>query len=140
MKGDAEAALRAMQQESFEVYGLLGQVMAHHALGRKPESDATLVNMIEKYERDWPYDIAYLLAYRGEADRAFAWLDKAVEYNDPGLYGIATEPLFASLHADPRWLPFFGKTRQVARSVGGNRVPGDAAGVDGSRVLPFSGK
>ena len=95
-----------MQQESFEVYRLLGQVMAHHALGRKTESDVVLKKMIEKYEQDWPYDIAYLFAYRGEVGRAFAWLDKAVEYNDPGLYGIATEPLFSNLHADPRWLPF----------------------------------
>jgi serine/threonine protein kinase/TolB-like protein/cytochrome c-type biogenesis protein CcmH/NrfG len=104
LKGDAEAALAAMQKESFEVYRLLGQVMAHHALGLKAESDAALAKMIEKYEQDWPYDIAYLLAYRGEVDRAFAWLHKAVEYNDPGLYGITTELLFANLHADPRWL------------------------------------
>ena len=50
-----------------------------------------------------------MLAFRGEADRAFEWLDKAVAYHDPGLAEIAVEPLFANLHEDPRWLPFLRK-------------------------------
>ncbi len=47
-----------------------------------------------------------MLAFRGEADRAFEWLDKAVEYNDPGLSEIAASTEFANIHDDPRWLPF----------------------------------
>ena len=50
-----------------------------------------------------------MLAYRGDADRAFEWLDKAVAYHDPGLFRIAVEPLFANVHEDPRWLPFLRK-------------------------------
>ena len=49
------------------------------------------------------------LAYRGEADKAFAWLDKAVEYGDPGLAEIVTDNLFDKIHDDPRWLPFLRK-------------------------------
>ena len=45
-------------------------------------------------------------AGRGEADRAFEWLDKAVLYNDPGLSDVAVTLEFANIHADPRWLPF----------------------------------
>ncbi len=41
-----------------------------------------------------------------EADRAFEWLDKAVEYNDPGLSEIPSAILFTNIHDDPRWLPF----------------------------------
>ena len=52
------------------------------------------------------YNIAYSLAFRGEADQAFVWLEKAVGYHDPGLSEIAGEPLFANLYDDPRWLPF----------------------------------
>jgi hypothetical protein len=37
------------------------------------------------------------------------WLDKAVEYGDPGIGEIVTENLFAKSHADPRWLPFLRK-------------------------------
>jgi hypothetical protein len=49
------------------------------------------------------------LAYRGEADRAFEWLDRAVQYDDPNLGALAVYPLFANLHSDPRWLPFLRK-------------------------------
>ena len=51
----------------------------------------------------------HVLAYRGEADRAFEWLDKAVQYHDTDLGTLAVYPLFASLHSDPRWLPFLRK-------------------------------
>ena len=50
-----------------------------------------------------------MLAFRGEADRAFEWLDKAVSYRDPGLAEIAVQPWFANLHQDPRWLPLLRK-------------------------------
>ena len=49
---------------------------------------------------------AYVLALSGEADRAFAWLDKAMRYSDTGLTQIANQPEFTNIHDDPRWLPF----------------------------------
>jgi len=83
--------------------------MAWHALGNKAKSDAALAELIRTQEKESAYNIAYVLAYRGDADRAFEWLDKAVAYHDPGLFGIAVEPLFANVHEDPRWLPFLRK-------------------------------
>jgi hypothetical protein len=80
--------------------------MAWHALGKELESDAALAELIEKDASSWAYNIAYVLTFRGETDRAFEWLDRAVANRDPGLPDIAVEPLFANLHADPRWLPF----------------------------------
>jgi len=106
LKGEPESALVAMQKEAFEAWRLIGLAMAHHALGQVAASDAALATLIEKYEKEWAYNIAYVLAFRGEADRAFEWLEQAVAYNDPGLAEIATEPLFSNIHDDPRWLPF----------------------------------
>jgi len=106
MKGEQEAALAAMQEESDESYRMIGLPMAYEALDQAAESDAALADVIEKHEQEAAYNIAYVLAFRGEADRAFEWLDKAVEYNDPGLSQIAVENLFANIHDDPRWLPF----------------------------------
>ncbi len=105
-KGEPEAALQAMQQEAAESLRLIGLSMAHHALDQVAESDAVLTELIDKYEEGSAYNIAYVLAFRGEADGAFEWLDKAVEYSDPGLSQIAVETLFANIHDDPRWLPF----------------------------------
>jgi len=88
---------------------LIGLPMAFHALGRKTESDAALATLIAKDEKWGPYNIAYVYAFRGEADKAFEWLDKAVQYQDPGLSGIVGEKLFDNIHSDPRWLPFLRK-------------------------------
>jgi TolB-like protein/class 3 adenylate cyclase/lipoprotein NlpI len=109
LKGDAPAALAEIEQEKSEVWRLIGLPMAYHALGRKTESDAALKALIAKYEKDWAYNIAYVYAFRGEADRAFEWLDKAGQYQDPGLADILVENLFDKIHSDPRWLPFLRK-------------------------------
>jgi tetratricopeptide (TPR) repeat protein len=105
-KGEPEAALEAIQLESSRPWWLIGAAMAYSALGRQAESDAALAELIEDWERDGAYNIAYVLASRGEADRAFEWLDKAVTYNDPGLSEIVVENSFLNIQGDPRWLPF----------------------------------
>jgi len=108
-KGDAQGALAEIEQETSENWKMIGLPLAYHALGRKADSDAALAALIAKWEKDSPYNIAYVYAYRGEADKAFEWLDKAIEYGDSGISEIVTENLFAQLHADPRWLPFLRK-------------------------------
>jgi TolB-like protein/Tfp pilus assembly protein PilF len=105
LKGEPQAALEAIQKED-TVWGRIGLPLAYHALGRQEESDAALAALIENFEQSAAYNIAYVLAYRGEAERAFEWLDKAVVYKDAGLTGIINEPLFAKLHNDPRWSLF----------------------------------
>jgi tetratricopeptide (TPR) repeat protein len=104
LKEEPQAALQAMQLEE-SPWGMIGLPMAYHALGRADESDAALAALIEKLEQVASYNIAYVLAYRSEVDRAFEWLNKAIEYKDSGLSIIQNEPLFANLHDDPRWLP-----------------------------------
>jgi tetratricopeptide (TPR) repeat protein len=109
LKGEPQAALEAMKLED-SVWGMIGLPMVYHALGRQEESDAALATLIEQNEQDWAFNIAYVLAYRGEADRAFEWLDKAVAYKDTALSEIVIEPLFANIHGDPRWQPFLEST------------------------------
>ena len=109
LKGDAKGALAEIEQETSEIYKMIGLPMAYHALGRKADSDAALAALIAKYEKDGPSNIAGVYAYCGEADKAFAWLDKAVEYGDGGLGEIVTDNLFDKIHGDPRWLAFLRK-------------------------------
>jgi TolB-like protein/Flp pilus assembly protein TadD len=109
LKGDAKGALAEIEQETSEIYKMIGLPMAYHALGRKADSDAALAALIAKYEKDGPSNIASVYAYRGEADHAFEWLDKAVDYGDGGLGEIVTDNLFDKIHADPRWLAFLRK-------------------------------
>ena len=108
-KGQPEAALAELQPETDEAFRMIGVPMAYHALGRTADADAALAALIAKYEKDAPYNIAYVHAFRGDADRAFEWLEKAVEYGDTGLSEIVLQNEFANIHSDPRWLPFLRK-------------------------------
>ena len=106
LKGDAVAALASMQREKYEVYRLLGLAMAYHALADTAASDAAVAELVGRFEREWAYNIAFVLAYRNEKDRAFAWLEKAVAHRDTGLAEVVAQPLFDNISDDPRWLPF----------------------------------
>ena len=108
-KGNPAAALAEFQQEGSESWRLDGIAMAYHALGQKAQSDATLAELIKKDEIDASWNIAYVFAFRGETDRAFEWLEKAIMHHDTGLTDTGVEPLFANIHRDPRWLPFLQK-------------------------------
>jgi TolB-like protein len=109
LKGDATAALAEIEQEKNEVWRMIGLPMAYCALGRKADADAALNALIARYEKESPYNIAYVYAFCGDADKAFEWLDKAVVYQDPALSDIVAENLFDKIHSDPRWLPFLRK-------------------------------
>jgi len=127
LKGDAKGALAEIEQETSEIYKMIGLPMAYYALGRKADSDAALAALIAKYEKDGPSNIASVYAFRGEADKAFEWLDKAVDYGDGGLGEIVTDNLFDKIHADPRWLAFLRKI---------NKAPEQLAKVEFKVTLP----
>ena len=55
VKGEPEAALEAMEQESVEFFRLEGLAYVHHVLGNVAESDAALDELIAKYERRSPF-------------------------------------------------------------------------------------
>jgi len=126
-KGELEAALAAIQEEPSEFWRMAGLAGAYHALGQSAESDAALANLIEDYEHSAAANIAGLYAFRGDADGAFEWLDKAVQYRDAGLSEISSNSTFANIHDDPRWLPFLetiGRSpEQLAAIKFGVRVP-----------------
>ncbi|MBS0557641.1 MAG: hypothetical protein JSR27_09550 [Proteobacteria bacterium] len=59
--------------------------------------------MTQKYAAGMACQIAQVHAWRGEADAAFAWLDKALTLHDGGMMLITCDPLLASLRVDPRY-------------------------------------
>jgi len=110
-QGLVEEAFAAFEQESDEALRLLGLTLAQHGQGRSAESEATLRELIEKDSEGAAYQIAQACAYRGEADRAFQWLERAYAQRDPGLAWMRPNDLLRNLHADPRWQPFLEKMR-----------------------------
>jgi TolB-like protein/lipoprotein NlpI len=113
-----QRALAEMQAEASEMWRSQGLAMAYHTLGRKADSDAALANLIGKYEKNGSFNIAEALAYRGETERAFEWLDKADAYRDSGLMMLTTSPAFVGMHRDPRWSPFLRKIGKAPEQLG----------------------
>ena len=92
-------------------------VLAQHALGRAKEADAVQQTFVDKYGADQPETLATTYAYRGDADAAFAWLDKAVAIHDPANSTALVDPTLDPLHVDPRWLPFLRKIGYAPEQV-----------------------
>ena len=101
---DASGALSAATAEASEPARLPALAMVYHTLGRRREADSVQALLILKYGKDYPYAVASVLAYRGEADEAFRWLDRAESAGDVAY--IAVDPAFMSIRRDPRWMPF----------------------------------
>ena len=127
LKGEYDAALNEMKRETSDNFRLIGLSLAYQALGLNQEADEALKQLITQYEKDSAFNIAYILAWRGDNDKAFVWLNKAVEYRDPGLSEILVEPLLDKLQRDPRWLIFL-------RSI--DRDPERLAAIKFDVVLP----
>ena len=84
-----------------------GLALVFHALGRQGEANAALAELIEKDHAAMAYQIAQVYAYRGEADKAFEWLDRAYEQHDQGLtYFLRGDPLLVRIEGDPRYKAF----------------------------------
>ena len=108
-QGDAPAALVAIEQETNDVFRLLGTAVVQHALNDAGASDAALQELIEKWAATSPYYVAHAYAFRGEIDNAFDWLEQAYDNHDSVLTEMLLESLLANLHDDPRWEPFLDK-------------------------------
>ncbi|ANO52728.1 tetratricopeptide repeat protein [Woeseia oceani] len=128
LAGDAAESMAAMQREPLAVLQLLGKVLASHALGEFDVANQLQAELIEQHEQEAAYNIAYVMAYRGQVDSAFEFLQQAVSNEDPGLADVVTEPLFANLHRDPRWLPFL-------QSMG--KAPAQLSAIDFRIPLPL---
>ncbi len=85
------------------------EALAEHSLGHAAESKRALDQLVTRYSTSAAYDIACVHAWRGEADEAFAWLDRADAQVDWGMVWVRDEAFLRPLHGDPRWKPLLRK-------------------------------
>ncbi len=109
-----QEALVEAERETNPSFRLQGLALAYHALARKPESDRALAELIAKYPGIAASQIAQVYAFRGEADAAFMWLERAYVLRDSGLADIKGDPLLKNLERDPRYAAFLKKIRLPA--------------------------
>jgi hypothetical protein len=83
-------------------------------LGRKADADSPLAELEKKYAGDNAYGIAQVHAYRGEIDRAFAWLGRAYRQHEGNCVWIKVDSMLEcrtmeNLRPDPRYKAFLRK-------------------------------
>lgn len=103
LAGQPQAALSFTDRSSVGWVRLTGSAMANHNLGRARESNAALSELVARFGPVAAYQVAQVLAWRGETDRAFEWLDRAVAQRDPGLTFLKADPILRKLRVDPRF-------------------------------------
>jgi TolB-like protein/DNA-binding winged helix-turn-helix (wHTH) protein/Tfp pilus assembly protein PilF len=103
MEGHPQEAVTEIEKETSDWQKLSGQALAYFGAGRRHDSDNALGKLIATHHNDCAYQIAQVYAYRGEADKAFEWLDRAYKQRDPGIREVTNDPLFKSVVQDPRY-------------------------------------
>lgn len=84
-------------------YRLAAIAMAEHALNHHVESQRALEESIAKNGKDSAFQIAEAFAWRGETEKAFEWLERAMRQRDGGLLLLKIDPLLNSLRTDARF-------------------------------------
>ncbi len=105
----AEARKVAATLADGDTFRLTYDAIAAARLGDRAASDRALAELVRRYSVQSQYQIAEVHAQRGEADAAFAALDRAWGFADTGLVELKNDPLLAPLHADPRFAGWIAK-------------------------------
>jgi len=106
LEGDYTNAAKAFGREPHAVFTNIGMAMTYYGLGEISRSFELTNELIGSYGEPLAYYLAQIMAFRGENDDAFEWLEKAYLANDGEMAYIIVEPLLNNLHTDKRWIPF----------------------------------
>ena len=104
-QGKFAQALERVQGEPADYARLVVIAAAQWGLNHVTESNAALEEL-SKLADVAAYQMAEVYAYRGEADNAFHWLERARLQHDPGLSIIRIDQALTKLRSDSRWQPF----------------------------------
>ena len=116
LRGDRATALREAQLEPDEGYRRFELALAQQIQGDRQAADAALADLIANGRDNLAYQIAEVYAVRGEKDKAFEWLQIALDNHDTGMLALLVDPLLHSLHSDPRYKNLLAKLGLPAAS------------------------
>ena len=102
-RGDGETALREAQLEPDDGFRSFELALAYWIRGQRKEADAALADLVARAREGFAYQIAQVYAIRGEADKAFEWLQISFDDHDGGTLSLSVDPLLRGLHDDPRY-------------------------------------
>jgi len=110
-QGRPEQALTEIEQEPSNFWRQLSEALVYQALNRQGDSDKALDAVIATDQNGAAFEIAEVYAYRGESDKAFAWLDRAYRQRDGALTLVKVDPLLDNLRRDPRYADLLREMR-----------------------------
>lgn len=102
LKGQYDAALEEANMEPVEARRASVRSLIFQTTGDLDQAIIEHDKLIASGER-WTYEIARMYAYRGMADEAFHWLERALARNDPSLWFISWDPFLDNIRNDPRF-------------------------------------
>ena len=108
-RGDYQDALQRIVEDDFEYIRLSISAIALEHLGRSAEAQAALDELIRTDGDGATFQIAEVYAQWGDADEAFAWLDKAFSHGDPGLAELHSSAHLKPVRSDPRFATLLDK-------------------------------
>jgi serine/threonine protein kinase/tetratricopeptide (TPR) repeat protein len=111
LEGNPAKALATFQSHPVKWIQEFGTAVCDHSLGKEEASRKALAELIATESEVAQYQIAEVYAWRGDADKAFEWLDRAYTDHDPGVCLVKADPFLASLHSDPRYAAFLKKLK-----------------------------
>jgi adenylate cyclase len=98
-----EQTLSTMKRKSSFTLGFLGY--AYGVSGDRMNAMKILNECLERWAKGKfnPGSIANIYIGMNEIDKAFEWLNIAINEKDPRIFCLKTIPAFRPLHTDPRW-------------------------------------
>lgn len=112
-QGKFEQALARAQLENLEGFRYTALAMLYFELGDMDASDAALA-LLNELDTEWAYQRVMAYSVRGEKDKAFEWLDTAIEIRDRGLNLAVGDPTLDNLRDDPRFADVLKRLNRTA--------------------------
>ncbi len=108
-RGDIADALAIIEQEPITPFREFGMAYIYLADQDIERATAQINYLTEQYGDIAAVNLAELHGMDGNRDKAFAWLETAIENKDNGLFEARSMPGLRPLHDDPRWQDFIVK-------------------------------
>jgi tetratricopeptide (TPR) repeat protein len=100
-----EALAEAAMEPGNDLWRPWALAIIFHGADKERESVEQLAILLNEFADRAAFQIAEVYSMRGEIDKAFEWLERAVCDRDPGRFTTKASPLLKPLQKDPRWMP-----------------------------------
>ena len=110
LEGNRSGALAHCEELKVEYAQMFWRAITAGEWGAPAEAEQALAAFLAWAGEKYPYSVASIYASRGDADRAFKWLDRAYD-QQVGLSEVTSDPFFRKVESDPRFKELLRKMK-----------------------------